>query len=88
MSDTVNYKSEVLEWMADYKAGLVKPQSPLKIHERRGWIAVTLPVNGDDGNHVGCKEDMGEEYEVWHSMHTILRVSEWLYITKKLPKLD
>ena len=78
----VDYKSEVLEWIEDYKAGLVKPPDPLELDLSTTYFQVIRPDSGF--SLVSLTYDSVEDYLSWNVSHTILRVGEWLYITKKM----
>jgi hypothetical protein len=78
----VDYKSEVLEWIEDYKAGLVKPPSPFDLELSTTYFQVIRPDSGFP--LVSLIYEANEDALSWHISHTILRVSEWLYITKKM----
>ena len=82
-----DHKAQVLAWFEDNKRGWVKPPEPFTLMEREGWAIVTLPVLGDEGNHVGCKMDVDVGWQVWHTLHTLLRVGEWTMLREGFPNL-
>lgn len=73
----INYKSEVLEWIEDYKAGLVKPPSPFIIAPHTNDIQF-LPHSSYKQTILCYATGYSGDSPYWKAFHTILRVGEWM----------
>jgi len=80
MSDTVNYKSEVLAWIEDFKAGFVRPPKPYEVQSRKR--DVTIYPTGCLVALVSVDLQLRDDHIHWHVIHEMLHVGDWTEFKK------
>lgn len=72
------HKEEVLDWIKDWKEGLVNPPEPIIVKLNQDGLSIDRrsPENGNMGM-VLLSLDRRDDHPDWHTAHTILRVDVW-----------
>jgi len=80
MESEPKHKQEVLEWIEDFKAGLVKPPKPFEVQASKREVSV-FPI-GILVSLVSVDFNLRDDHVHWHALHTMLNIGDW--IEKKL----
>lgn len=80
MESEPKHKQQVLEWIEDFKAGLVQPPKPFEVQASKREVSV-FPI-GIPVSIISIALAMRYDHVHWWSIHNILEVED--YIEKKI----
>jgi len=75
MESEPKHKQEVLEWIEDFKAGLVKPPKPFEVQASKREVSV-FPI-GILVSLVSVDFQLRDSHIHWYTLHTMLNVGDW-----------
>lgn len=71
------HKEEVIEWINDWKEGLVNPPEPLILENDRVGFSILRKRHGGSSGILSMSWSEHSDSLDWHVAHTILRVDVW-----------